>query len=86
MPELNNSQRYEINEMIDTKIKNFRDNDLKQFTELLLIERFQKFTRRLDRAEQVLSMVKWLAATVALLLIGTLYQLFVGLLSGGGKS
>lgn len=71
-------KRYEADKLIEKRLERFADRELKQAIDLALAVQLGDLVKRLDRVEQVVSMVKWLAAAVGLLLIGTIYQALVG--------
>lgn len=72
-------EEWEIEKLIDTKIKEAKieyDRELKEFLSTWIIIQLTPF-------RPWLSAIKFIATAVALLVIGTLYQLFVSLASSG---
>ncbi|MEO5499465.1 MAG: hypothetical protein ABIR46_03125 [Candidatus Saccharimonadales bacterium] len=72
-------EHWEIEKLVDGRIKTgINDYDKK------LAERLKDmFTIRLSKYETFYAIGKWLAGAVVLLLIGTIYQIFVSLASKG---
>ncbi|WP_440220936.1 hypothetical protein [Dietzia sp. MNB45] len=76
--------KLEIQEMVDSRIERFADKELDKLLELMFYSKLAPLLDRLNKVEQVVAMVKWLALAVATLLVGTIYQLLVGLVGAQG--
>lgn len=76
MPEVT---KLEIQEMVDTRIERFADKELDKLLELMFYAKLAPLLDRVNKIEQIVAMVKWLAVAVATLLVGTIYQLLSSL-------
>lgn len=87
MAEKQTLEQWEINSLVDDKIKGAsKDHDQKMKDYDVAIKEFVKtqFTIKLATVNVWISVTKFIAIAVALLVIGTLYQLFISLVNSTG--
>lgn len=87
MAEKQTLEQWEINSLVDDKIKDAaKDHDQKLKDYDVVVKEFIKtqFTIKLATVNVWIAVTKFIAIAVALLVIGTLYQLFISLVNSSG--